>query len=200
MKFQVSRINGLFWIENIFIFVFKVNSFNRYFLNVYSYFCIKLNNCKYLNEQPLLLKVDHIISLDTIKNNKKSSKNILLENDDFVDIMKQSFEFWHKNYIDSPLNYPLVWKKALESNSEIIQKIDAMWKKNTKQIGELQLQQFFEIWSYAIRKSNFEVAKKSICDWEEFWKNATDDELQLYGDILELIGKYWKDMQSKNFE
>ena len=76
--------------------------------------------------------------MNTTKNNKKSSYNILLENNDFVEIMKQSFEFWHKNYIDSPLNYPLVWKKAIDSNSEIVKKIDAVWKNNTKQIAEIQ--------------------------------------------------------------
>jgi len=54
------------------------------------------------------------------KNGKQSETS--LENKDFEEKMKQSFEFWHKNYIDSPLNYTLVWKKALESNSEIIKK------------------------------------------------------------------------------
>ena len=63
-----------------------------------------------------------------------------------------------------------------------------------------KIQQFFEIWSYAIRKSDFEIAKKSIHDWEEFWKHTTDDECRLYGEVLQLIGQYWKDMQSKNFE
>ncbi|MGI9566858.1 MAG: hypothetical protein ACR2LL_07590 [Nitrosopumilus sp.] len=114
--------------------------------------------------------------------------------------MKQSFEFWHNNYIDSPLNYPLVWKKALESNSEIVKKIKETWKKNTKQIAEIQIQQFFEMWSYAIRKSDFEIAIKSMQDWEEFWKNMTDEESKIFAEILQAIGNYWKDVQSKNFE
>lgn len=135
-----------------------------------------------------------------VKNNKKPLNRILLGNNDFLEIMKHSFEFWHKNYMDSPLNYPLVWKKALKSNSEIIKKINTVWKKNTKQITEIQMEQFFEIWSYAIKQSNFEIAKKSIFEWKEFWKNVTDDECRLYGEILELIGNYWKEIQIKNFE
>lgn len=133
-------------------------------------------------------------------NTKASQSNILLANNDFKEILKQSFEFWHNNYIDSPLNYTLVWKKALESNFEIIKRIEEFWEKNTKQVAEIQMQQFFEMWSYAIRKSNFEIAKKSIQDWEGFWENTTDEEFRTYTDILQMIEKYWKDIQSKNFE
>jgi len=134
------------------------------------------------------------------KNTKASQSNIFSANNGFKEILKQSFEFWHNNYIDSPLNYTLVWKKALESNSEIIKRIEEFWEKNTKQVAEIQMQQFFEMWSYAIRKSNFEIAKKSMQDWEGFWENTTDEEFRTYTDILQMIEKYWKDIQSKNFE
>ena len=120
--------------------------------------------------------------------------------DDMVDMMKKSFEFWHNNYIDSPLNYTLVWKKALESNSEIIKRLEKFWEKNTNKIREIQMQQFFEMWSYAIRKSNFEMAKKSMQGWEEFWEDTTDEEFRTYADILQMIEKYWKDIQTRNFE
>ena len=111
--------------------------------------------------------------------------------------MKQSFEFWHDAYGDSLINYPLVWKKALDTNSQIIKRIEYAWKNNTKQNAETQIQLFLELWSYAIRKSNFEIAKKSM---QDFWKDTTDKQFQIYKEVLELIEKYWKDIQSKNFE
>jgi hypothetical protein len=125
---------------------------------------------------------------------------MLSADNDFKEILKQSFEFWHNNYIDSPLNYTLVWKKALESNFEIIKRLEKFWEKNTNKIREIQMQQFFEMWSYAIRKSNFEMAKKSMQDWEEFWEDTTDEEFRTYADILQMIEKYWKDIQTRNFE
>ena len=125
---------------------------------------------------------------------------MLSADNDFKEILKQSFEFWHNNYIDSPLNYTLVWKKALESNSEIIKRLEKFWEKNTNKIREIQMQQFFEMWSYAIRKSNFEMAKKSMQHWEEFWEDTTDEEFRTYADILQMIEKYWKDIQIRNFE
>ena len=125
---------------------------------------------------------------------------MLSADNDFKEILQQSFEFWHNNYIDSPLNYTLVWKKALESNSEIIKRLEKFWEKNTNKIREIQMQQFFEMWSYAIRKSNFEMAKKSMQDWEEFWEDTTDEEFRTYTDILQIIEKYWKDIQTRNIE
>lgn len=123
-----------------------------------------------------------------------------VENKNFEENMKQSFEFWHRNYVDAPLNYLLVWRKALESNSKIIKKVEELWKEDTEQIAKIQMQQFFEMWSYAIRKSDFEMAKKSMQDWKDLWKNTTDKEFKLYGEILQIIGNSWEDMQNKNLE
>jgi hypothetical protein len=131
---------------------------------------------------------------------KKAPQTIILStNSDLSNIMKQSFEFWHENYINSLVNYPLVWKKALESDSEIIKKIE-MLKKNSNQNTEIIIEQFFEMWSNAIRKSNFELANKLIQGYEEFWKNTTDDQFRVCSEILQMIEKYWKEIQSKNIE
>lgn len=138
---------------------------------------------------------------DTTEKEKDSlHSKVLSANNDLIDAMKQSFEFWHDTYGNSLINYPLVWKKALDTNSQIIKKIEETWKNNTKQNAETQIQLFLELWSYAIRKSNFEIAKKSMLDLEDFWKDTTDKQFQIYREILELIETYWKDIQSKNFE
>ena len=97
------------------------------------------------------------------------------------------------------MNYSLVWKKALESNSEIVEKIET-WKKKSNQNTRIIIEQFFEMWSYAIRKSNFEIARKSIQEWEEFWKNATDEQFRVCSEILQMIETYWKEIQNKNIE
>ena len=81
--------------------------------------------------------------------------------DDLMDVMRQSFEFWHKNYVDSPLNYALVWKKGLQSNSEILKKIEKTWRNTMKQGAQIQIEQFLELWSYAIRKPSFDSTKKT---------------------------------------
>jgi len=125
---------------------------------------------------------------------------MLIENNDFVKIMKQSFDFWHKNYIDSPLNYLLIWKKILKSNFEIMKRVEELRKEDTEQITKTHIEQFFEMWSYAIRKSDFKIAKKSMQELVEFWKKTTYEEWRTYTEILQMMENYWKDIQNKNIE
>ena len=138
--------------------------------------------------------------LNTTEKKKKLSTETNTEESNFLEIMRQSYDFWHKNYLESSLNYALIWKKGLETNSEIVAKIEQMLKDNAKQAIEIQIQQFFEMWSYAVRKSDFELAKKSMSEWEEFWENTTTEKRKIYGEILQIIGRYWKEMQMKNLE
>jgi len=133
------------------------------------------------------------------KNKRTIQTTILSPNDNLSKIMKQSFEFWHENYSNSLINHPLVWKKALESDPKIIEKIETS-DKNSNQNPTLIIEQFFEMWSYAIRKSNYDIALKSIIEWEEFWKNTSYDQFRFCGEILQMIQTYWKDIQSKNIE
>ena len=133
------------------------------------------------------------------KNNRASYSIALSTNNYLADTMKQSFEFWHNNYQDSLINYPLVWKKALESDSEIMKKVNT-WEKNSVRNTGIIMEEFFEMWSYAIRKSTFEQAKKSIQDWDGFWKNATDEQFSVCSEILQMIEKYWREIQNKNIE
>jgi len=138
--------------------------------------------------------------MKTIENNKTSQSNILSTDNSFEESMKQSFEYWHKKYVNSPLNYPLVWKKIMASNFEMMEKIKQIREKNTKQIASIQTQQFFEMWAYSIRNPSFEMAKKSMQDWDEFWKNTTNEEFKIYLEVLQMIQKHWKEIQSKNIE
>lgn len=131
--------------------------------------------------------------------NENHYQTMMMSTGDLVEIMEKSFDFWHKNYSDTLINYPLVWKKALQSDSEIIKKIET-WKRKSDQNTELILQQFLEMWAYAIRDSNFEIAKKSMEGWEEFWKNISDDQFRVCSEVLQMIEKYWEHIQNKNIE
>jgi len=133
------------------------------------------------------------------KNEKISRTSSLLSDHDLLDLMKHSFEFWHNKYNNSLVNYHLVWKKAMESDSEIIKKIEK-WNSNSNQDMVILLEQFFEIWSDAIKKSNFELAKKSIEEWNGFWSHTTDDQFKMCSEILKMIENYWKEIQIKNIE
>ena len=136
-----------------------------------------------------------------MKENENSPQDTVFQpSGDLVDVMKNSFEFWHKNYIDAPLNYTLIWKKALESNSEILKQIEKAWRNTIKQNTEIQMEQFLDCWSQAIRKSNFELAKKPIQQWQEFWESTTDEQFKIYAKVLKMLESYWKNEQSKSIE
>ena len=117
-----------------------------------------------------------------------------------IHALKDSFKFWHKNYVDSPLNYPLIWKKVLESNAEISKMIEKTWRSTLKQGTEIQMEQFLEYWSQAIRKSNFDLAKKPIQEWQAFWENTTAEQFKVYSEVLKVLEKYWKNEQRKSIE
>jgi len=126
-----------------------------------------------------------------------SQYNFLTTNNS-VEIMKQSFDYWHKIYNNSLINYPLVWKKALESDAEILKRIQDLGK-SSEQNMVLLIEQFFEMWSHAVRESNFEIAMKSI-KWEKFWRNLTGEQFKICSEILQMIEKHWKSIQIKNIE
>lgn len=127
-----------------------------------------------------------------MKSEEKS--NILL------DPMRKSYEFWHKTYDDSPINVSLVWKKATESNFEIMKKIEEIWGEPINQNTNIQMTQFLQFWSIATRKSNFEKAKIAMQEWKEFWKNTTDKQFEIYVEVLNLLETYWKNIQDKAIE
>ncbi|MGD8707897.1 MAG: hypothetical protein PVI88_04355 [Nitrosopumilaceae archaeon] len=110
--------------------------------------------------------------------------------------MKKSYDFWHQIYDDSPINIPLIWKKALESNSEFAANFKKAWDDKTKKT-EFDLQQFLEMWSDSIRESDFKKATKSI---SQYCVNVSDSQTKLYLEVLEMLERYWRNIQDKNIE
>ena len=149
------------------------------------------------NREILLFKVCNTIVMSITENEMIAQSNLDTANNYLRESMRQSFEFWHGIYEDSMINCPLVWKKAIKSNLEIMEKIDEAWKNDTNQTSEDQIQQFLELWYYAIRKSNFKIMVK---EWEEFSKNMTEGQLMTYVQIIQTTKRYWDDIQDKNIE
>jgi hypothetical protein len=150
-----------------------------------------------INRTILLFKVCDIMVLSMTKSDVILQSNLQETNNYLREVMKQSFEFWHGIYDDSLINCPLIWKKAIESNSEITEKITKAWKNNVNQNAEDQIQQFLELWSYTIRKSSFKIPMQ---DWEKFSKNMTEKQLMVYVQIIQMTKQYWKGIQDKNIE
>lgn len=129
------------------------------------------------------------------KNQNVSASNEFFKNY-FFENMKKSYDFWHQIYDDSPINIFLIWKKALESNSEFATNFKKAWDDNTKK-SEFDLQQFLEAWSDSIRESDFKKATKSI---SQYCVNVSDSQTKLYLQVLEMLEKYWRNIQDKNIE
>lgn len=137
----------------------------------------------------------------SIENNPDlSNSKIFTTNNPLVETMRQSFEFWHKTYDESPINIFLVWKKATESNFEIMKKMEEIWGGNKNQNTNIQMAQFLQFWSIATRASNFEKAKIVMQERQEFWRNTTDVQFKMYVEVLDLLETYWKNIQAKAIE
>lgn len=137
----------------------------------------------------------------SIENNQDlSNSKIFTTSNPLVGTMRESFEFWHKTYDESPINISLVWKKATESNFEIMEKIEEIWGENKSQNANIQMVQFLEFWSIATREPNFEKAKMVMQQGQEFWKNITDVQFKIFVEVLNLLETYWKNIQDKAIE
>jgi hypothetical protein len=119
---------------------------------------------------------------------------------DLLEAMKQSYDFWQNTSKDSFLNYPLVWKKALESNAEFMKKIETVWEKSTNRNSTEQISKFFEMWNILLQKPTSDSIKTSMKNWEGLWKTSTAEQFKMYREILEMMAKYWETIQKKNFE
>ena len=75
----------------------------------------------------------------------------------------------------------------MESNAEILAQIEKTWRNTIKQRTEIQMEQFLEYWSQAIQKPSFELAKKPIQEWQEFWENTTDEQFRIYAEVLKIV-------------
>jgi hypothetical protein len=125
-----------------------------------------------------------------LSKSKEYSKNYLLEN------MKKSYDYWHQIYADSPINIPLIWKKALDSNAEFMTKYQKVWK-DTSQKSESDFRQFLETRSNSIRESDFKKATNSV---SQYWSNISASQTEFYSEILTMLEEYWKNVQKKNIE
>ncbi len=122
-----------------------------------------------------------------------------MSNNDLIDALKKSFEYWSGVDEESLINCLLVWKKILKDNSDLL-KNQTILINNSKQNAEIQIQAFLESWSHAIEEPNFEAAKKTIQNWIGSLENTTVENIKVYTKVLEILEKSWENTQSKNIE
>jgi hydrogenase maturation factor len=122
-----------------------------------------------------------------------------MSNNNLIDSLQQSFEYWSMIDEDSRINCLLVWKKILKDNSQIL-KNQTVLINNIKQDTENQVQQFLESWSHAIEESDFEAAKKSMQKWQDLFENLTNENVKIYAKVLETLETSWENIQSKNID
>ena len=121
---------------------------------------------------------------------KKFAQNYFLEN------MRTSYDFWHQIYKNSPVNISLIWKKAIDSNSEFIEQFQKAWEINSQKSNS-DLQQFLEKWAKSIRESNFKNASESI---SQYFNDLSDSQTKFSIEVLKMIEGYWRNIQDKNIE
>ena len=151
----------------------------------------------YFRKTLLLFATNYSVQMgETVERSLKdiSKNNYLLEN------MQKSYDFWHKIYEDSPINIPLIWKKAIDTNFELQSDMQKTWKNNLENVSKIQMQQFLDWWALMIKQPMFRIESRTIREWEEIWKNTTDQQFKVYADILDMFEKYWKNIQDKNIE
>jgi hypothetical protein len=122
-----------------------------------------------------------------------------MSNNNLIDSLKQSFEYWSMIDEDSRINCLLIWKKILKDNSQIL-KNQTVLINNIKHDAENQVQQFLESWAKAIEAPDFEAAKKSIQRWQDHFENLTNENVKFYTKVLETLETSWESIQSKNID
>jgi len=122
-----------------------------------------------------------------------------IPNDEIINALKKSFDYWSGVDEDSRIECGLVWKKILKDNSEFLKNQTILINNNTQNTA-VQVEQFLESWSHAIEEPDFYAAKKLIQNWKDVLENTSKENMELYIKVLELLETSWENLQSKNIE
>ena len=112
-----------------------------------------------------------------------------------LDMWKESLTQWQKATNDTLMTYHDACQKAIESDSELLKKVNASWEQTWEDIGPKYIEQQNSLIENIFKETNIDSMKKFNDQWEKFLNTSGDDSIRAYQEAMKRFNETWKSGQ-----
>jgi hypothetical protein len=108
---------------------------------------------------------------------------------------KESLAQWQKATNETLMTYHDACQKAIESDAELLKKVNSSWENTWEEIGPEYMKQQTKMIESIFKETNIESVKKFNDQWEKFLKSSGDDSILAYQEAIKRFNQAWQSGQ-----
>ena len=108
---------------------------------------------------------------------------------------KESLAQWQKATNETLMTYHDACQKAIESDAELLKKVNSSWENTWEEIGPEYMKQQTKMIEGIFKETNIESVKKFNDQWEKFLKTSGDDSITAYQEAIKRFNQAWQSNQ-----
>jgi len=105
---------------------------------------------------------------------------------------KESLALWQKATNETLMTYHDACQKAIESDAELLKKVNASWEQTWEDIGPKYIKQQNSLIENIFKETNIDSMKKFNDQWEKFLNTSGDDSIKAYQEAMKRFNETWK--------
>ena len=109
-----------------------------------------------------------------------------------LDMWKESLALWQKATNETLMTYHDACQKAIESDAELLKKVNASWEQTWEDIGPKYIKQQNSLIENIFKETNIDSMKKFNDQWEKFLNTSGDDSIKAYQEAMKRFNETWK--------
>jgi hypothetical protein len=109
-----------------------------------------------------------------------------------LSVWKESLTQWQKATNDTLMTYHDTCQRALESDAELLKKVNSSWEETWEEIGPEYIKQQTKMIESIFKETNIESIKKFNEQWEKFLKTSGEDSIKAYQEAIKRFNEAWK--------
>lgn len=108
---------------------------------------------------------------------------------------KESLAQWQKATNETLMTYHDACQKAIESDAELLKKVNSSWENTWEEIGPEYIKQQTKMIEGIFKETNIESVKKFNDQWEKFLKTSGEDSIMAYQEAIKRFNQAWQSNQ-----
>ncbi|MBS1267400.1 MAG: hypothetical protein MAG458_00100 [Nitrosopumilus sp.] len=108
---------------------------------------------------------------------------------------KESLAQWQKATNETLMTYHDACQKAIESDAELLKKVNSSWENTWEEIGPEYIKQQTKMIEGIFKETNIESVKKFNDQWERFLKTSGEDSIMAYQEAIKRFNQAWQSNQ-----
>ena len=105
---------------------------------------------------------------------------------------KESLTQWQKATNETLMTYHEACQKAIESDAELLKKVNSSWENTWEEIGPEYIKQQTKMIENIFKETNIEAVKKFNDQWEKFLNTSGDDSITAYQEAIKKFNQAWQ--------